>query len=732
MKKNTASFSTTVFNLRLFLEGLKRLRVIGLATAILTITASALFPIAVWMERQSYKWGTYEMDTELLCIPAGCMVFLAPFFFFVLFSFLQKRKQSDFFHAIPYTRTCVYISFTAAALAFVWAIQLACGAVSGILWSMVPRLTADIGAMMGYVCICMLAAAMLSSFMMLSLTVSGTAGSCILLFVLFAGFTRVVAAIFLGCLETVRILPTDSAWQYSPLSPLWFLPINVINYFASPASAARLMYSLPNLLYSIAVTLVIFALAGFLYRRRQSEMAGNPAPGVRSQALFRILFTLIPALLTLLILVQGNSEPSVMLVMTAVVLLVYFLYELITTKRPRNMLKAIPGLGIVVLVCLLFVGSFLGYRAVVLHEDVSAERVESVAVDADFFGRQSYAGYLLAETEVRDSEMIELVTQRLATSQRVERGVESWEGAVNFVSVTIRLKSGRVLKRNVRMSEQDLDTLIDKYASLEEYRDLYCRLPEAGEVRGVELRLTGSDGYRDYFSIESRTAETKKAFLDLFASELSTLSAEQKKAVMSYTFQDKDDSYKYVGLTCVLRGYTAQGNEHFYSTYVITDDLPQTRRALLTLCVGDGQYGNHFDCAGKRVNGSVRFVLSCLEESAAAPAFAQVYPYLKGICSVMSWGTDTDVSLPGGSFLLAAEDIPAFVRLLTQSALTSQNVGESPAEEDTLYYLCLETDMESKGDYFSLQVRSLFRFTPETWEELTALLTVEENKIPLD
>jgi hypothetical protein len=42
--------------------------------------------------------------------------------------------------------------------------------------------------MAAYVVMSMLAAAMISAFMMLALSVSGTGGSCMLLFALFAGF----------------------------------------------------------------------------------------------------------------------------------------------------------------------------------------------------------------------------------------------------------------------------------------------------------------------------------------------------------------------------------------------------------------------------------------------------------------------------------------------------------------------------------------------------------------
>ena len=340
--------STSFFNFRLFLEALKRLRVIGLGSAILALTASALVPAVTWIEQGSYtRADIYEMETQFLCIPAGIMVALAPLFFSVLFSFLQKRKESDFFHAIPYTRTCVYVSFVTAALTFVWAIQLACGVTAGILWSMIPRVTADIGGMIAYVGVSMLAAAMLSAFMMLSLSVSGTSGSCFLLFLLFTGFVRVVCAIFLGCMDSFYLIDTNGMWDNSFLSPLWLQPINVFGYLMGSTAYSDLLFSSANILYSLCVTLGLFAFAGLLYNRRKSEMAGNPAPGVKTQALFRIMFTSLAVLLIPLLTITDGVDAALMLVVIVGVLLIYFLYELITTKRPKNLLKIFPGLGIV-------------------------------------------------------------------------------------------------------------------------------------------------------------------------------------------------------------------------------------------------------------------------------------------------------------------------------------------------------------------------------------------------
>ena len=317
MKEKT--MSTQIFNFRLFLEGLKRLRVIGLATAILALTASALVPLVAWIEGNRFT-GEYRIDTQLLCVPLPFVTLLAPFFFFVLFSFLQKRKESDFFHSIPYTRTCVYVSFVTSALVFAWAIQLACALTAGILWSIPFFILCDLGGLVSYTLVCMLATAMLSAFMMLALSVSGTSGSCILQFVLFTGFVRVVATIFLGCLNSIVLLPASDMWHSSFFSPLWFLPVNIFWYLMESDMATPVMYSLPNILYSLLVTLATYALAGLIYKHRKSEMAGNPAPGRKTQALFRIMFALIPALLIPLFLINGEDDAAMHLVLIVVVM----------------------------------------------------------------------------------------------------------------------------------------------------------------------------------------------------------------------------------------------------------------------------------------------------------------------------------------------------------------------------------------------------------------------------
>ena len=731
MKGTTARISTHFFNFRLFLEGLKRLRVIGLATAILAITAAALVPLVFWIDQVSLlQTDMYRIESQILCVPAGFVALLAPFFFFSLFSFLQKRKESDFFHAIPYTRTCVYVSFIASALTFVFAIQLACGLVAGVLWSMIPRIAVDLGAMVAYVFISMLAAALLSSFMMLALTVSGTEGSCVLLFILFASFVRVIAAIFLGCLDVLFILPTSDMWDHSILSPLWFLPISVLIYLGDPLMASGVMYSLANILYSLAVTVLLFTLSGFIYKHRRSEMAGNPAPGKTTQALFRIMITTLPALLLPLLLTLG-SEPALFLVLVVCILLVYFLYELITTKRPRNMLKAVPGLGIVAVICLVFSMVFLGYRSLVLHEKITAEEVKTVSVKSGGYGAVTYQGRLIDTLHTDDPEIIRTVVDQLALSQKYEREGFSDQDEMsqdywNRMTVTLRLRGGRTVTRRIMMSESAEETIQNRYAYLDEVSEVLYLLPTDGEIDTAGCEI-GCDGVRyEYLHMENEGE--LRAVMESFRREFDALTDGQKREVMAPTFDSFGSNEDEEADICLfLRGTVKGLNQRFSSEYRVIDAMPETRRLLVGLWGIMNRDANHYESDEGTCGGHMDSVLDMLGNDMADPDFAENFESLKGNVTLIGLSAANRDSSLNTSYCLDAKDYGRFVELLSAAVLVDrETTPESFSLTEHTYSLTLFSEPDTKNNRLYFHLAGPVHLTPDAYRELLEILQIPE------
>ncbi len=597
-----------IFNFRLFLEGLKRLRVIGLASGILSVTVSMLIPITQWINEAPK--GTYSssaiadqlmtktvVKTGFACVPAACMVLLAPFFMMVLFSFLRRRKDSDFFHAIPYSRTCVYTSFSLAALTFVAAIQILSALSAGILWAVCPYCTLEVGPYIGYVLVAMLTAAFAAGFMAVALPVSGTTGSCVLLFALFISFFRVVGLIFLSMAETITFLPSDYLWNQTIISPNWSLPLSLFLFLISGGNVDGISIFAPiRLVYHAVVTLALFAFGGVLYKFRRSEMAGSSAPGRRTQALFRIMFTLMLALLLpMLPIIDSRVDDAIVLVLIVAVLLVYFLYEFITTKRAGNMLKVIPGLGIVAAVCVAFFLLFLGYRTVILYEDVEAEDIKSVTINVGYLEENSYQYYLSQDIRVSDDVIKEIVAEQFEFTQEHiddrdyqyvplrEWSDEKAYGNTTVVSyyetMTIRLKNGRKMTRRLMFTYEQVQAIHERLNFLGIYADIRYCLPEKESVN----RIFAGVGEMNFGLYRQRSHEELENMLEIFAREYEALSEQQKQQA-----QDPSDTYRITLYGEMPLTYSGHPARSYGNTYALDPTLfPETIAYMIKIQHGD-------------------------------------------------------------------------------------------------------------------------------------------------
>ncbi len=568
------------FNLRLFWEGLKRLRVVTAALGILSIAISALFPIVYLMEHQR-ALGTQnvkDMNPEELCIPAALMILLAPVFIYTIFSFLQKRKDSDFFHAIPYTRTCVYVSFVTAALVSMFAVQILSGIVAGLLWSMVPIVRFHIGRFILVILVDMLAAAMLSGFMALAVTVSGTRGSTTILFFLFASLTRIVLAILAALLEGIPMLAHDYLWDGSPLSPLWFYPLSALGLWSmSDIQKEAFAYNPADVIYSLIVTLILFAVAGIIYKYRRSEMAGNPAPGKRTQILFRVLFTTPLALCFTATLIGGTDDESISFIMAVLALLCYFLYELITTKRAKNMLRAIPALLIVVFVCL---GFGLAYQTTVYafrNDTIEAEQIEWVTFDESYsFHGTAIYDYMKESVQITTPEVLSLVAEQYDVARELST-THSYLG--RGCDVTIRLESGRTVHRRIFLLDEHWYDIVKYLVKDENFMSSLFQVPlyHSNPTCFVEIQF---ESFRRNASLQAGWGTEQ--LLDIMRDELETLSMNQKAPVFSgQSSIGKPNVGDYILQVDGQEDLLGYG----YRTYYLIDALPKTRAAVFSMMV---------------------------------------------------------------------------------------------------------------------------------------------------
>jgi len=587
------------FDGRLYLQGLKRLRVIGLALAILCISISVLIPLTTWIKtanmledvninydsvygvEDSFSSSPSMSEDEIkqevkdrsLIVPVLVTSYLAPVFVLIMFAYLNKRSESDFYHAIPYTRVCVYSSFVAASLTWAFSILIAGGLSAGLLWTLCPYTTYSFGGLICEILLCCLNAAFLSAFTTVGVSLAGTESTAIIASMLALCSWRVVVGIAYVTLEDMmRIVEVDRIWG-GYLTPQWLLPVGLATQTETTAS----------ILYAVIVTLLMLVAGGLLYHLRRSETAGRSVPGRALQIIFRCLVTL-PVALVLTYLIIGETEITSLLILFVVMLLVFYLYELLTSKSARSMLKATPWLGAVLAACLIFTGALYLSKYVICTENISADRIEEIGLSSatirgsDQVFISDYERFLMAENMSDDKTVIHLVAKALRESQMAERndnfynnsiiyteetpgGTKNHKGFVR-ISVCIKLKSGREMGRNIRMPEEEYFTFLEALKT-----DLNLNsLPNADEVDYCQLAQFG------HSCVQTLEKGWIERVLDAMRLDHADMTEEQKSEMMSYGKERAQ---------FILRIRTEE--QTFFCNYYLTEAMPQTASVICEL-----------------------------------------------------------------------------------------------------------------------------------------------------
>ena len=482
------------FDIGMYWQGLRRLRVVGMALAILCISICVLVPATRWSNGPRYM-NNYAVDVYLdgeevvledltnweeeayyrqngadlreydlqietirdgaLIVPVTVLSYVAPFLVLAMFDFLNKRKESDFYHAIPLRRSCVYTSLMAALLTWIFGIFIVSALSAALVWALCPFVTFSFGGLLTQLLYACLNAALLSSFASVAVSLTGTSATSFVTTLLVCGSWRFVLGVAYVCLNDMLHIMNPETFLGGYLHPNWILSIAMVS---GEVTAAKIWYA-------VIVTLLMFALGGVLYVKRRSELAERSVPGRWVHILLRSLITL-PLALLLTYMLLCDAEFSIFLILFVGTLLVFYLYELLTTKSARRMVKATPWLGAILGLCLVFAGVMHTCVAVERNENTDEDRVAAVTMIDGFWGFQDNGG--LTEYQIQalrndlsdDPRAIALVCEAWGQSQGNLFPDGSSYGNWTSITARIQLKNGRIMERKLKIDFEKCMELI--------------------------------------------------------------------------------------------------------------------------------------------------------------------------------------------------------------------------------------------------------------------------------
>lgn len=573
------------FNFKLYLQGLKKSRVAGIAILIVTTVLSALpsflemiiRSLDPYIESDGSKLFWAPQHTETFSNGLVLILLLAPILTLTTFRFLNKRNESDFYHAIPFTRPCVFFSYLTAVLTWLFMTVIST-MVTIILFRLGSSgVSINLAAVLIQTGLYWLALTMITSVTALAMTVTGTGISN-----LFTFFTLFFTFRIVGWLFLVTV---------SYLAPLWVTDVGLgcilhldynlpLRLLGSPFSSIAVDGWL--ILYTVALTLLLLAAGCFFYTRRRSEMAGKSAPGRIWQHMLRCMacLPLLCGIVTLIITTDSNILlNTVILALAVLLLLTYYLYEIITTKRLKNCLSATPFLAVLLAFGILFgVGAYLTRSSVLLYTP-DAEDIQSVEREYGYsYTLPTYEDVLTNSYASEDPAIKELVAARLKDGVKtiVNKGTRVYNN--EFGNAEVRLKfritsnAGITHGRYLTMSHEENEFYWSRLRADEEYKKLWLSMPSADQIESYSiegyLRNYGPDGIHVYDSFDPSTSEELWKHM---VEDYERFSEEEKTNFKLNPNPDDYRSYSRDFLQIRVTGYL--DGQKFRAEYMISPEL---------------------------------------------------------------------------------------------------------------------------------------------------------------
>jgi len=557
------------FSKKLYLQGLKKIKISGVAFSLIIIILNSIIPIVGIIDSSSFSAryrGVEPVECGAIIPFCLLLVVLVPILAHDMFSYLNERNQSDFYHSIPQKRTCVYVSFTAAVLTWAFGTIIVSAVVNSILWSLAPLYTFTFGTVVLGVLPYLVLAVQMAGVTILAMTVTGTKISNFLVAILFFLFFRAMSTFFVVALEEVTpILNIDySFFKYFGLE--FFLPMGLL--FGVLDSDAEVFVNAPLQIYTFIVSILFLVVGGISYNKRRSESATKSAPSKLIQHIYRFAVTLpFVFLVAFSMIVDGVESYQIILVFIAI--LVYVLYELITTKKLKNVVRSLPLLAIPVLVSILMTSGIYITRNVINSQKFDADDIAGYRFTNQY--SNTYEHFNTEKVFVSDEKAAEIIEEALEDT--IDGYYYSVDERTVFESVLIKLKSGRVVARDLHFRYADHNTLEQLLINSPEYSMKFIEIPHPDDIVSVAV-------YSNHGMEKSESDEIYKSFYE----EFNKLSYKDKMAV-------KYPVGEFTSLVQIgVNGY--KGNRSFHSSYhIFYEYMPQTATKYLETMADGYSFG---------------------------------------------------------------------------------------------------------------------------------------------
>lgn len=492
-----------IFSARLYWEGMRQLRLMGILFSIAVALIGVFSPVATYINYLNNDVLFNEITPETvsgfianpLIVLAFCIV--APFLTLNLFSFLNKRESSDFYHNIPATRTCLFFSFFAAVISWLLIFVVSTSVLTTVAYAMFPKLyIVNYLSVLEISLSCFVAGFLVAAAVAISMSITGTMLMNILLALILIFLPRILIALVIE--SVTSLFPLVAGLDFLPFLSARF---NIASGFVITtltegfSTAVGMFTSFASMLYTFVLGLIYTALAWLLFCKRRSEAAGHSAPTARLQALFRFLvgFT-VSSIITLALYLMSEGTASSYDIFTffflyLITVLIVAVFEILCTRRWKGLFRRC-GTTVLLLVAanLALIGGMSGTNYYLTSYAPAADDISSVKL----IGFNSYSHSYDEDTvdyfnskaekiELTDSTIREIISRQLSdTLDTLSLSANHYyDRLYQNASLVVSVRSNGVSHtRRIIVTSEDIQALTQALTENNDFQQLYMKLPE--------------------------------------------------------------------------------------------------------------------------------------------------------------------------------------------------------------------------------------------------------------
>jgi len=508
-----------MLNFGLYKEGLKRSMILSLLFIITMMLGAVLIPIAnIMSQMRSIENGWFHGPIIVSGFGDNIALFIAliafaPILTLYLFSFLNNRNSSDFYHSIPHKRETLFISFTASILTWVLGGIWLCTAVTMAIYSfssayviidMPTVLFTTIG--LSIACILVIGATLIA------MSVTSSAFSNIIATLLILFLPRIIITSFIAIvIDLTRVVSIENFGFIGNNS--YNIVFGFVTLIFNPSIHLYQLFT-QGIFYTAILGLIYLGIGLILFKRRKSEASQTPALNNYIQATVRIALAFlvcIPAVWGITYLINreaGFRYDDILSLITiyTIALIVYFAYELITTKKLKSIIKALPGLGILVLLNIIFITGITFTQNAILDRELEVNEVASVQVmllhERHLSGSLPYGQHLAQNVKIQDDELTSILLLYLAreVAQARKGNTPFFQGNQRQITAVFETTSRQTIRRNFPLPENAILTTLEILNQHEEYRAAALTLPEnPSEIWSGRFNDLSEEALRDTY-----------------------------------------------------------------------------------------------------------------------------------------------------------------------------------------------------------------------------------------